>query len=329
MDSHQLKKLLQKYHQGKTTEVEYQFLLSYYNLFDANSNYQSPFSDKQKEDLEKKILKDIWSEIDFQEKGNKNIKPFYNVIIRNLAAAAVIIAICSICLFHLLPVEKQKSMIVHSAHRKENRLIRLPDGSTVIVSAGSKFNYSSSFDGQSKREVYLEGEAYFDIKHNFEKPFIVHTGKVETTVLGTAFNVKAWPNDTDIAVTVTRGKVKVGVKNKTFGLIIPNEQLIYNKEKELSVQNAVEASKYLEWKKQDLLLDDLTITEATELLEERFQVSITCNDDRICSQRFTTIFLKDESLEKILKSICEFNNAAYLYNKDNASIIITSKNNSN
>ena len=81
----------------------------------------------------------------------------------------------------------------------------------------------------------------------------------------------------------------------------------------------------LDWKKQDLLFDDVTVGEATELLEERFNVTIICNNELIKSQRFTTTFMKDETLDQVLKSICEFNNAVYSYDKEKATVFIRNK----
>src|SRR5690606_2859673 len=111
--------------------------------------------------------------------------------------------------FTIQSPHRENKMVINSVNSNEHRLLHLPDGSTVIVGVGSKLNYPSSFDSLRTREVYLEGQAYFDIRHNPQKPFIIHTGKVATTVLGTSFNIKAWPEDQDITVTVTRGKVRV------------------------------------------------------------------------------------------------------------------------
>src|SRR5690606_11197835 len=160
---------------------------------------------------------------------------------------------------------------------------------------------------------YLEGKAFFDVKHNPEQPFIVHTEHLKATVLGTEFNIEAWSTDENISITVSSGKVKVANQHKTFGIITTDEQLIYNKAKADIVQQNVDPEIYLAWKEQDLVLYDVTVAEASALLEERFQVKIFCNDVNLCAKRFTTTFLKGERLEMVLNSICEFNQAAYYY----------------
>jgi ferric-dicitrate binding protein FerR (iron transport regulator) len=327
MDKHYFLELLHKYLQGKATNEEQQFVLSYYNLFQSEPDVLALLTKEKKEELKNQIHSTIWQNISQHELPQKKVIPINRWFVR-VAAAAILLAICStgILFLHNDQSSKRQTFAGHANKQKENHLIRLPDGSTVIVNADSKLNYPSSFDGLTKREVYLEGQAYFDIKHNSSKPFIVHTGKLATTVLGTAFNVKAFPGDMDITVTVRRGKVKVSDQNRIVAIITPDQQIAYNKGKATASQKMVKAEIYLDWKEQDLLFADVTVAEATELLEERFNVKISFNDEIIKSNRFTTTLLKGESLEQVLKSICEFNSAAYQYDKENATVIISSDN---
>ena len=214
----------------------------------------------------------------------------------------------------------KKAVVEH----EKNRVIFLPDGSTVILTGGSKLNYPSTFDGLKTREVYLEGQAFFDIKHNKSRPFIVHTGNLETKVLGTAFNIKAFPNEDNITVTVMRGRVSVNDQNKILGIITPNQQITYAKSKVKSLIQTVRNESYLTWKQEDLLIDNLTISEAAKLVEDRYNVKIIITNPQIESLRFTTTFSKNETLEEILNSICEFNGLAYTYDKEKSIVNIKS-----
>lgn len=321
--------LLNKYGKGNSTKEEGQFLLSYYELFDSEPDGLALLSMEKREELKNHINNNIWENISFHEEEQQGnaIRSKRKSWIRGItaAAAAVFIIISTGMYFLNQSPSKARSLITRSDQIKEHRLIHLPDGSTVIIGAGSKLNYPSSFDGLSKREVYLEGQAYFDVKHNSVKPFIIHTGKIQTTVLGTAFNIKAWPDETEITVTVIRGKVKVQDENKTLGIITPNQQISYNKKKADVVRKVVNADEYLAWKEQDLFLDNVTVAEALELLEDRYNVSISISDEQIQTNRFTTTFQKGASLEHVLKSICEFNGTDYEYDKQKASVIINTK----
>ena len=325
MDKSYFIELLRKYLKGDATKEECQFFLDYYKLFDSEPDILSLLSENQKEELRNQISNGIWQGIALSQKQFNNNYGSRSWI-KGITAAAILLIICSTGLYFLNQSPKQKNNVIsRSTLINKNRLLRLPDGSTVIVSPGSKLNYPSSFEGLAKREVYLEGQAYFDIKHISSKPFIIHTGQFKTTVLGTAFNIKAYPTDAYITVTVTRGKVKVGNQHKTLNVIMPNQQITYNKWKADIIQETVDTHAYLALKEQDLLMDNVTVAEAAELLEARFKVSILINDELIRTKRFTTTFLKSESLKQILKSICEFNEVDYHYDEEKYSVILSSK----
>ncbi|MEJ7831149.1 MAG: FecR domain-containing protein [Segetibacter sp.] len=331
MDKFYFLEILLKYQQGHATKEEIQFLISYYNLFDEESDAMALLDENQKDRLKSDIHASIWNNIKSNKYRTKKTKIINAGMVKMAAAFLLPIAIVSIVLVltrqSVVQTEDrvQINNIIQFNKHKEHQMLFLPDGSTVIISAGSKLKYPSSFDSMMKREVYLEGQAFFDISHNTAKPFIVHTGKIETTVLGTAFNIKAWPGNTDIIVTVIRGKVKVGDEQKILGIITPNEQIVFNKKEKKAIQRKVNTHPFLAWKEQDILFEDITVAEAAKLLEDRFNVHIYFNDESISAMRFTTTFMKDESLEQVLNSICEFNNASYSYDKVKARVTITVK----
>ena len=204
-------------------------------------------------------------------------------------------------------------------------MIALPDGSTVTVAAGSEINFPRDFGVSGKREVFLEGQAFFDVQHDTSRPFIVHAGKVNVTVLGTAFNVKAFSGENDITVTVKRGRVRVSDPVKTLGTITPLQQIVYNKRRENSIQQSVNSEKYLEWRKMDCLFDNLTIAEVAGLLEDRFNIRIDIDKEAAGTERFTATFPQNQGLEEALNSICEFNGVQYSYDKGKGVVLITKK----
>ncbi|MFN8253948.1 MAG: FecR family protein [Ferruginibacter sp.] len=106
--------------------------------------------------------------------------------------------------------------------------LTLPDGTQVWLNSDSKLVYDNENFGNGTREVSLTGEAYFDVVKNTAKPFIIHTQKINIKVLGTAFNVKAYPEDKLTETSLIRGKIEVTIKNRPNDKIIlsPNEKLI-------------------------------------------------------------------------------------------------------
>lgn len=108
----------------------------------------------------------------------------------------------------------------------------LPDGTQVFLNAGSRITYHNSFNTQ-QREVNLEGEAFFDVTHDAQRPFIVHTSGIDIRVLGTAFNVKSYASDATIETTLLRGSIEVVRKNDPTApkvILRPHEKLVFNKE---------------------------------------------------------------------------------------------------
>lgn len=320
--------LYHKYLSGRASKEEIDLLLSHYELFDSEPDGLEFLSNFEKTVVRDEIEAEISQRISASERSGRLPDNKRTLWITGLTVAASILIFFTISFFQD-PIKQNSAEPVVSklTQEKENRLIRLPDGSTVIISSGSKLNYPSSFDGLSKREVYLDGQAYFDIKHNSLKPFVIYTGKLKTTVLGTAFNINAWADSDDIIVTVARGKVKVeDIHNNTLGVLTPNRQIKYDKVNTKSIEKAVQSTEYLKWKEEeDLLLSDVSVAEAAELLEDRYKVKIAISDNQIKSKRFTTIVRKGEALDKILHSISEFNNASYNYDMDKNSVVIDAK----
>lgn len=110
--------------------------------------------------------------------------------------------------------------------------IQLPDGSTVWLNAGSKLTYTKDF-GKEIREVTLTGEAFFDVTKMKEKPFIIHTSSINIKVLGTVFNVKAYPEDKQTETSLIRGSIEVTIKNR------PNDKIILSPSEKLVVENNI------------------------------------------------------------------------------------------
>jgi hypothetical protein len=254
-------------------------------------------------------------------------------IVQSLLVAASIIALIAIA--NSLFFKKQSSIIepvIKEEVVAENtlidfsgkQLVHLPDGSTVLLNDNSSLKYDQNSFNKQTREVTLFGEAFFDIKHNKEKPFIVHTGKVQTKVLGTAFNINAQNSSDNIEVTVARGKVQVGDTERIYGVIIPNQQIKVNKTTLDYKQNSVSAAVVTEWKSNYLILDDINMAEAVSLISQKYKVQILISNEKIKNCRITASFLNEEDLDHVLKVISSVLETEYRYNKS-GSIVIDGK----
>lgn len=128
------------------------------------------------------------------------------------------------------PLEPQISPGISSVVTKygNKSKISLPDGSQVWLNAGSRLDYNSVDFNYARREVNLSGEAYFDIAHNANKPFIVRSGNMRIKVLGTMFNVKAYPEEKNIETSLIKGSVEITINDRPYDkyILSPNEKLV-------------------------------------------------------------------------------------------------------
>ncbi|ETZ22750.1 FecR family protein [Pedobacter sp. V48] len=192
----------------------------------------------------------------------------------------------------------------------EKKQITLADGTQVWLNAGSELKYPNEFNGKT-REIYLSGEAYFDVKHDAAKPFLIHTGKVLTTVLGTAFNIKEDQSKHTLEVTVTRGKVSVADDGKVLSILTSNQQVSVDMISRKPIEKTIDAQTVIAWRDENILFDDITLSDAAIQLEQHFHVKITFNNDKLKKCRFSGATLKGDQLNKILDVITDFNNATW------------------
>ncbi len=309
--------LLKRYREGKTTPEETRMLEVYYKSFDLRPDVTDSMPERELEQLKEAIRQEILP-------GIHGLKRQENTSVwiqwRRLAAAAFALLIGATFIFrHFEGSSFYPEAALQSPGApavRTNNLIQLPDGSVVILSPGSTLDFPDTFDGLPKREVVLTGEAYFDVERIPDQPFIVYSGKLKTTVLGTSFNVKALPGDESITVTVITGKVQVGDEKETFAVLRPDEQIVYHVEDAKKDVLAVNADALASWKLDDLYCDDITVAQAALLIEERYRVTVRITDELLKQKRFTTTFGKEETLESVLSSLALFNEAVYTVNAD-------------
>lgn len=205
-------------------------------------------------------------------------------------------------------------------------LVTLPDGTKVWLNAGSRLRYPILF-GKITREVYLEGEGYFDVAHDKNKRFLVKTSEITIKVFGTQFNVKAYPEESKIYTTLVKGSVAIETnnENKPETYLRPNQTAVFYK----SVQNkvskttqkteqspgttlsqaddvVVSSEKNTEsvtsWKDSRWIIEGETLEQLAIMLERRYNVKIIFNDADLKNYKFSGT-LTDETFEQVLKII--------------------------
>lgn len=191
--------------------------------------------------------------------------------------------------------------------------ITLNDGTKITLDAGSVLRYPEEFTGE-KREVFLRGEGYFEVSPTDKQTaFLVYANDAVVNVLGTEFNVRAWPQTDRVKVTVVEGKVsfysqKAGHEDAVT--ILPGELSVMPKNKLPSVPRQVDSKKQLAWLNYEMIFEDAPLSEVLHQLERWYNLKFRLTDNSLSSLLLTT-HIKNEPVTDILESISLVMNLKY------------------
>lgn len=195
----------------------------------------------------------------------------------------------------------------------------LSDGTKVILNAGTTLSYPTVFvSGQ--REVKLNGEAFFEVSHDKEHPFIVRAENVNVKVLGTKFNVKAYDDEDNIEVTLTEGRVGVGLDFNNLIQMTPGQQVEFNKSAKRFIKKEVNLNNYTAWINGKFYFTNRPLEKIAKQLERNFNVHIDILDKSLEQAAFTGDFVHGENLEQILRVMTTNRHIGYKIDGDHISI---------
>jgi ferric-dicitrate binding protein FerR (iron transport regulator) len=178
--------------------------------------------------------------------------------------------------------------------------ITLADGSKIWLNAHSSIKYPKKFG--KKREVDLQGEAYFEIAHDAKHPFVVHVGKTLTQVLGTKFNIKAYSTDSSVALTLTEGKVSFGLKSRHNILLTPGQEGIYDLKKGSLIKKQNDNPNFMAWKTLEFHFEEQPLGRVFQTLSEVYHFNYQFNNPQLTTRLLTASFLQ-RPLDEVLQTI--------------------------
>ncbi len=186
--------------------------------------------------------------------------------------------------------------------------IRLSDGTEVWLNSGSEIRYPAIFD-HSRREIYLKGEAYFEVEKNKGIPFFVYTDEIEIKVLGTRFNVKSYPDDDLTEATLVEGSIMISKKGSEEALQLkPNEKASLEKDAagqpdgSFVITKNIDPELYTSWKNEKLIFKREKFGALAVKLERWYNVQISVENKGLSEEKFTGAF-ENESLEQVLEAM--------------------------
>lgn len=223
-------------------------------------------------DLEWDKLKGKLEINEHEETPIRSLRPNYR---RYLAIAAALAALLVISWLILPELGRNNATIVQQYQTPKGLIqeFQLPDGSRVALNADSKLEVAKQF-GKKERRVSLQGEAYFEVAKNPDQPFIVQTGDVVTQVLGTAFNLRAYPESPEIELSVTEGKVAFKTRVQEGLVVSGSNAARFDKQSEAFQTVGYEGQQVASWKDGGIYFKDTPLQAIFTELERRFDVKI-------------------------------------------------------
>lgn len=295
--------------------------------------YKNEFHQNLWTTLQRQIDKEAFDgvEMKFKRKLKKHTM-FYWIKISSLAAS-VLIAVFFL-FYYLQKQPTSKETQAYETKKGEKSQITLPDGSQIWLNTDTKISYDKSF-GEKNREVTLLGEAFFDIKYNAGKPFVVHTQTADIKVLGTAFNVRNYSNENSLEASLIRGKIELtplqSPKNRI--ILTPSQKVVLAKDPsdldnrlapDLPLSEKVTITRITQkdetiaetsWLVNQLVFVNQPLEKIAKEIERQFNVTIHFKTHTIKQYRYT-VHLVHYNLEETMEALTTLRKFDYEFTQD-------------
>ncbi|WP_221393051.1 FecR family protein [Dyadobacter sp. NIV53] len=300
--------ILKKYLANVGSEAEREMVNTWYSGLDLHTG--DHFHDAEEDILLERIQMQI---SETESARSPKVLPFYRFC--KYAASVAAMLILGFGLFYLLQKNERpeysqisqtdSSWITYKNKKKRILRYQLPDSSVIWLNPYAQLSYPKSFTLNKTREIRFEGEGFFNVKPDKKHPFIIHTGAMQTTVLGTSFNVKANKNESVYEVSVVSGSVEVstGKEGKTI-ILKPKQQVVFQKESNnLDVAATTDDTPGIEnWEAVSLVFNETPMTVVAEKLQQTFKIKIEFANPDIEKCRLKIDF-ENQRLPEILEMI--------------------------
>jgi ferric-dicitrate binding protein FerR (iron transport regulator) len=219
-------------------------------------------------------------------------------------AAAILLLLLAVSTFYFTD-KRPAIQIIQASTDSQKMELRLSDGSAITLNKATKLSYPEKLK-RGKREVYLEGEAFFQVEHAENSPFYIHMTDWTVKVLGTSFNLKMDPRG-QIQVSVVKGTVLFYEEGKLDQAIrvTAGERCICNMLTGESQSEPILSENYLYWKTQKLIYRDAPLSQVIGELASQFEQTIIVTDPLVSQNKWTSTH-EDQDLSEVLEELCVY-----------------------
>lgn len=266
----------------------------------------------------KKILEQI--------RKNIRIKKLKRVCFRVAAVLIPVVLIVGLYIqlnskVDLFGTSEYEEVVVDKGERIQ---IMFQDGTKVYINSDSKLRYPKKF-ALNTREVYLEGEAYFVVAKNKNRPFIVNLSGPAIHVLGTSFNVQDYPENKDIVVCLDEGNINLTLPTEKKYPVQPGERLVYNKDnQQCTISKMSDMQRLSMWKQNVIVFKDTPLPEVIKILNRWYNVEFKVEDENVLKYVYT-LTSDNTLLEKVLMDLEKIAPVKFEYNEDKKEVIVKMK----
>lgn len=307
-----IRELLGKYLSNTLSAEERAQLDEWYASFDTAPDMPAAFSGQRDEsDTYNTILKNIHNDLKPARKPGRRI-------MLSIAAAAVVVSVVATSLVFFLKkpgVTNSLAMEMNVVEVPEGRmkLVELTDGSKIWLNAATKFSYPKQFSATTREVTLIEGEAFFDVAHETDRPFIVHSKGLSTRVLGTSFNIDAYNFSKCVKISVATGKVGVSKDKEIIGFLTPNEELQYKLLVNKSVKTTANGEIASSWRTGKIVLDYVDFESLKAILFNNYNYVLKAGKgtQNLNQLRFSATLKKADRIEDVMKLLSAINKNHY------------------
>ena len=324
MSPKEIDEILERYLKNECTEKEKQLVDEWFDVIAKDSGDLDTLTQLE-------VEQKLWSKLGIAEHKNRSYWK-----LSRIAAAVLFLITSTFLLIDYFYYERNAGALGGGVKMLQfvnsdltPRRIEMKDGTVISLQPGSEVSFSEVF--YDKREVYLSGEAFFEVTKNISQPFLVYTNEVTTKVLGTSFLVKAYKQDKEIVVAVKTGKVSVFTQpsgdmqvTREEVIMTPNQQVVYNRSENLTVKMLVDNPQVIvQQPPAKASFKNVPVVEIFQALEKSYGIDIQYDTNALSGCTLTYADIAKEGLYEQIEIIC--NALGGRYRRSGFSILIEAK----